>query len=241
MKEVSVLDYVKSQLGFGAGSRQPSGDRNTRKVGKAAKKMPLISRVRPLVVNPAALLISLLLLAYVLARLPRMPGDADYSLLFAFWVLAILGYVFAFVRYPKINVPRAPKLRGEPLAVLLILAGAILLGLSLRLWNLGTIPFVLSGDEASQGLEAVSVVNGEIRNPFSTGWYSVPTMVFFLFSLPIRFFGQTAFAIRLPAAILGALTIPLVFLLVRHLTKGMDAKRDPVCVSMPQPLKSTEE
>ncbi|MGH2582985.1 MAG: glycosyltransferase family 39 protein [Anaerolineales bacterium] len=214
MKEASVLDYIKSRLGLEISPRLPAPKRKSR---GPTKKASSVSDVGRLIAKPAVLALAVLLTGYVLARLPRMPREADYSLVFVFWICSILAYFFAVAGLPKLRMPRIPRLRGEPIVVLVILMGITLAGLFLRIWNLETIPFVLSGDEASQGLEAVAVLAGRIRNPFSTGWYSVPTMNFFLFSFPIRLFGQTQFAVRLPAAILGAATIPLVFLLVRSL------------------------
>jgi 4-amino-4-deoxy-L-arabinose transferase-like glycosyltransferase len=89
--------------------------------------------------------------------------------------------------------------------------------LLLRLWSVGTLPFTLGGDEASQGLEALRVVNGNLRNPFTTGWLGVPTMSFFYNSLSIRFLGSTIFALRLPWVIVGTITVLTTFLLVRQL------------------------
>ena len=89
--------------------------------------------------------------------------------------------------------------------------------LLLRIWSLGAIPFTLGGDEASQGLEALRVIEGQIRNPFSTGWLGVPTMSFFYGSFGISALGRTAAAVRLPWALIGTATVPIVFLLVREI------------------------
>jgi len=74
------------------------------------------------------------------------------------------------------------------------------------LW-MDEIPWVLTGDEASAGLNAVDFLNGTRDNIFSIGWYSFPSLYFFIQSLSIRLLGQTIEALRLPSAIAGALTV----------------------------------
>jgi hypothetical protein len=91
------------------------------------------------------------------------------------------------------------------------------LAFGLRVWRVGRIPFALGGDEASQGLEAVRVLNGLLRNPFTTGWLGVPTMSFFFNSWSIDLWGQTIFALRLPWVLVGSATVVLVFFLVKRL------------------------
>ncbi|MGH2545142.1 MAG: ArnT family glycosyltransferase, partial [Ardenticatenaceae bacterium] len=106
-----------------------------------------------------------------------------------------------------------------------LIAGLILVvALFLRSWNLDVIPATLGGDEASQGLEALRVIAGDIRNPFTTGWLGVPTLSFYYNSLSIRLLGPTAGALRLPWALVGTATVATTFWLVtrlRGLTLGL--------------------
>ena len=99
----------------------------------------------------------------------------------------------------------------------LIVAVMITVGFVLRVWRLDTIPSTVGGDEASQGLEALRVLAGEIRNPFTTGWLGVPTMSFFFQSITIKFFGPTIMALRLPWVFVGTTTLLLMFWLVNRL------------------------
>ncbi|MEJ2748015.1 MAG: glycosyltransferase family 39 protein, partial [Anaerolineae bacterium] len=92
----------------------------------------------------------------------------------------------------------------------------------LRAWQIGTIPFTLGGDEGSQGLEALRVINGGLRNPFTTGWLGVPTMSFFFNSLSLRLLGPTITALRLPWAFVGTATVLVAYLLVKQMAgRGM--------------------
>lgn len=159
---------------------------------------------------------AILLTIFVLWRLPQTPAVDSHALLFWAWLAALVLYVAAFL-------PRFPWrwhnhlwLR-ENWQIGLLAAGLGAAALLLRLWRLETIPFALSGDEASQGLEAVRILAGELRNPFTTGWLGVPTMSFFFNSWSIAWLGQTAFALRLPWALVGAVTVVVVFFLVKRL------------------------
>jgi 4-amino-4-deoxy-L-arabinose transferase-like glycosyltransferase len=87
-----------------------------------------------------------------------------------------------------------------------------LLALGLRIFNTSLIPAILSGDEASAGLFSARVAAGTVNNPFKVGWYSFPSLFFFIQSLGIQLFGQTTAALRVPSAIVGALTVSVVYL-----------------------------
>ncbi len=109
--------------------------------------------------------------------------------------------------------PSSPRIRWEtPLLI-----GILALGLYLRLSDLGTIPFTLGGDEAAQGLETLRVLQGEIRDPFATGWRGVPAINFYFSSLFVKAMGPTVAALRLPWALVGAATILAAYVLVRTL------------------------
>lgn len=77
------------------------------------------------------------------------------------------------------------------------------------------IPPVLSGDEASSGLSAFLFLDGKSNNIFTTGWFSFPSLFFYLQSLPISLLGNTIPALRLLSALIGALTVGATFLLAR--------------------------
>jgi len=75
-----------------------------------------------------------------------------------------------------------------------------------------TIPILLTGDEASMGASATRYANGERTNLFITGWFSFPSLFYFLQSISIRIFGITIEALRIPSALAGALTVGGVYL-----------------------------
>lgn len=168
------------------------------------------------------LLIALLSTVMLLAMLARLDRLADHRLPALLWLVAIAAYALA-VSSPGRHAWRTlspRKLRAtkpERRAPLIILLAIVTAALLLRVTFLEAIPYTLAGDEASQGLEAVRVLQGEIRNPFTTGWLGVPTLSFFFNSLTVELLGMTKTALRLPWALLGSATVLAAFLLVRQL------------------------
>ena len=81
----------------------------------------------------------------------------------------------------------------------------------------GDIPHGLSGDEGSAGLVAVSMLEGRFNNPFTMGWYSFPSLFFFIPAIFIGVLGHTYEALRTPAALAGALTVVGLYWLARPL------------------------
>ena len=91
-----------------------------------------------------------------------------------------------------------------------------LLAMAVRVWHLGSIPWVLAGDEASAGLSGIGFLNGSQTNIFGMGWYSFPALYFLFPAASIKLFGQTIAALRLPSALAGAITVPLLYYFARR-------------------------
>ncbi|MBI3973706.1 MAG: glycosyltransferase family 39 protein [Chloroflexi bacterium] len=146
------------------------------------------------------------------------PATADYRVAFLLWLGAIALYLVAIAPAgrPRLNLHtwwRRPATR----VLVAVLGSIVLVALGMRVWNLGGIPPTLGGDEGSQGLEALRILKGELRNPFTTGWLGVPTMSFFFNTPTIAWLGNTIFALRLPWALVGTATVLVVFWLVTRL------------------------
>ncbi len=208
-----------NSFGTGPGSGEDIGarGRDTPKLTADGMQPSATLAARP----PAWRLIALgsvvILTAYLLALLRIDPPLPEYAGAFALWVGAIGVYLMA-VAPPSRLAPRRWGIRRKlDRASALTLGIIVVAAFGLRVWQLETIPGTLGGDEGSQGFEAIRMIRGELRNPFTTGWTSVPTMSF-LFTVPsIGLFGNTAFSLRLPWALVGALTVLIVFRLVTRL------------------------
>jgi 4-amino-4-deoxy-L-arabinose transferase-like glycosyltransferase len=92
-----------------------------------------------------------------------------------------------------------------------------LLALVLRVFALESVPFTLGGDEAWHGLLARQVIDGQLRNPFTMGFMSMPTLFYWPLSWSLRLFGDSVVGLRLAAALVGAVTVPILYLFARDL------------------------
>lgn len=145
------------------------------------------------------------------------PPRATYLPQFLMWLGAIFAYIIAIT--PPRTLPRMEwalwwDVNRRTVVILTII---IVAAFALRAWDLEHIPNTLGGDEGSQGLEAIKILNGEIRNPFTTGWLGVPTMSFFYNTITIGPMGNTITALRLPWAVIGTATVLVFFWLVTRL------------------------
>jgi 4-amino-4-deoxy-L-arabinose transferase-like glycosyltransferase len=114
-------------------------------------------------------------------------------------------------RLRAIAVSRRAWLEATTVLALTILA------FLLRASALGTVPFTLGGDEAWHGLLARKVMAGEIRNPFVMGYMSMPTFFYWPLSWSLRLVGNDVVGLRFPAALVGTLTVPVLYLFARDL------------------------
>src|SRR5260370_5819476 len=101
--------------------------------------------------------------------------------------------------------------RSSWLIVILIL----LLGGWLRTNNLEEVPPGLYHDEAYSGLDALGILRGAGFPVFFEGNGGREPFFIYLHALSIQLFGISPFALRIPAAFLGILTLAVFFSLVR--------------------------
>ena len=80
----------------------------------------------------------------------------------------------------------------------------------------GHVPNNFSGDEGAVGLEARDVLDGVVRDPFTTGWMSHPTLWFYVQAASLRVFGDSVVGLRMISALLGAATIPALYVFARR-------------------------
>ena len=174
-----------------------------------------------------------------LGNLRSDPPLSDYTLTLIMWLASIVLFVASIISPP----PRAHRdwrawwAQNWPLVAAVSAIG--LLALALRVIDLDTIPPTLGGDEGSQGVEALKILRGELVNPFTTSWMSVPTMSFFFNTLTIGPLGHTAFALRLPWALIGTsdgVDHVCVDAAAQGAGDGLDGRRAAGGVSLPHSL-----
>ena len=103
---------------------------------------------------------------------------------------------------------RVRSWKWVPLLLVVAIAAA------LRFWALGTTPPGLYHDEASNGLDALGVLEGERPVFFEANNGREPLFIY-LVALSVAVLGRSPGAIRIVAALLGALTIPATYLMAK--------------------------
>ncbi len=92
-------------------------------------------------------------------------------------------------------------------------------GALLRFYKLGELPYGVYQDEAWHGLDALALLDsGNIKLYFEANNGREPLYIY-LVTAAVYVFGPTAYALRIPAAILGTLTIPASYLMGFALSK----------------------
>ena len=99
---------------------------------------------------------------------------------------------------------------------LLFVAGITSLAAILRFYKLGTIPFIIDGDEGRLAQVAQVTILGIRANPFSS-WENFGMLYLQLVNAALTFFGATPFALRFLPALSGTLAIPSTYLLARQI------------------------
>lgn len=98
---------------------------------------------------------------------------------------------------------------------------AVVLGLTglaylLRAVELQHYPPMMHGDEGEMGIMALGILEGTFRvPPFTTFWLAHPTMFHYWQALSMALFGKNEVGLRVLSAITGALSVSLLYFLVR--------------------------
>jgi 4-amino-4-deoxy-L-arabinose transferase-like glycosyltransferase len=95
---------------------------------------------------------------------------------------------------------------------------AIVLGLALwlRLPNLAQVPYVVHGDEAACGLQALRWLHGQVTTLLDTGWYGLPVGGYGVPALVMRVFGANLYGLRLSSVLVGLISIAATYALARE-------------------------
>lgn len=115
--------------------------------------------------------------------------------------------------------------------IFIILTAIIILGGALRLWQLGHIPTSPDWDEASLGYDAYSILHtgkdqyGQVLPIVLRSFNDYKPALYAYLAIPsIAVFGLNTFAVRLPSAIFGILSLIAVFYLVKEIFENYKYK-----------------
>lgn len=169
---------------------------------------------------------TLLIIALLLSWLTRFAAGNSLEALhpgvmIAAWAGALMAVILGSYRWWQ-AVPFRLS-RGE----LLGMGGLFLAALLLRATFLTQYPNTLSGDEGSAGLMATGFYSGRSTNLFAVGWFSFPTLYYWVQSWGLHLLGQTTEGLRITSAVAGALSVVAVYglgrVLVGRLVGGIAA------------------
>lgn len=149
------------------------------------------------------------------------PGRAvtDSSLdLVLLWLASIVGLVILAAGPPrKEHTARLRAWAYRSRKDILITAGIALMALIPRVYDLSSYPWALSGDEGTFAFTARSVLEGELSNPFSSGPWGYPSLLFIFQGWLIGLTGETIGGARMLSAVLGTASVVAIYWLTRHL------------------------
>src|SRR4028119_1110601 len=100
---------------------------------------------------------------------------------------------------------------NQPLRKLLPLLLVVALATFLRFYKLSDLPLGLHGDEAVSGLEARRILQQGSIGPYSHLALGQPSGPLYLFTIPLKLFGNTIFALRALTALVGTCTVLLLY------------------------------
>ncbi len=155
-----------------------------------------------------------LFLALLAPRFVASDGSQQPFIALTIWLTATAIAFFALYQSPSRDGANRQREYDFSLIASVLL---FLIALMLRLHDLDQHPFILIGTEANIGLGAMNVINGSLRNPFSSGWLTNPTLPLYLLAIPLKLLGPSVFSLRLLSPFVGAITVIATFLIGQRL------------------------
>jgi 4-amino-4-deoxy-L-arabinose transferase-like glycosyltransferase len=157
-----------------------------------------------------------LLVAAIVVSVAAYRAEPDPSLrpwpVLLLWIGSIVLFLGASGLLARPETTMRIRIERWEVAFLLSMTFAALL---LRVLALDRVPGNFSGDEGEMGEMARSVLSGDLRDPFTTGWLGHPTLWFFLQALSLDVIGNSVIGLRALSALIGTATVPLLYLFAR--------------------------
>lgn len=169
----------------------------------------------------AGLLIGLAAIGLAVVSIPRFqegptPGGAWWlhiaSLVAFVTAVALLDRFWIGERTEVADEETRPWSLTEASALVLI----VMLGVALRLYRLGELPFGTWYDEASVGLQALRILAEPLYRPIFDGAIGEPTHYSFMAAAAFKLFDVGTASIRLSSVVMGIATVPAAYLAGRE-------------------------
>ena len=99
----------------------------------------------------------------------------------------------------------------------ILLGAAVLVAATVpRLYDLTGNPWAMSGDEGTFAITAREAIDGNIRNPFNSGPWGYPTLLFMIQGWLMDLYGVNVGGARLMSALLGVGSMVSIYFLTKH-------------------------
>jgi len=142
------------------------------------------------------------------------------------WAISLLLLLLAFVGHRAhahqsadaglVEVEDRTDLAIPRLLEIAIFLAIFLLALGLRLYRLDDWQTGMHGDEGEAGMDAISILEGNLVSPFRTGWFSQPNFYYWGIALTMKVFGTGMLGLRMFSTLAGTLMILPFYPLVRQ-------------------------
>jgi len=159
---------------------------------------------------------SVFLFCFTTWRSMLRPQEAYFGELILCWGLAMAAFYIALS--PPRGEPRPADDRPLQGWEHWLLLGLFVAAFLIRGVSLDKVPYMLDNDEAGYTVEGVTLrqVNF-LFTPFEPGQFSQPRLYQGMVAITVKLFGANLWGARLPSVLLGALTLPFMYLLGREL------------------------
>jgi 4-amino-4-deoxy-L-arabinose transferase-like glycosyltransferase len=177
---------------------------------------PLAGWRHPRTLVPAAIAVSACIACW---RLQHQGGpESDRWGSIPVWTVGLIGALLAVWQPPAGRSDHAVRAwwrrrRGE-VAVLCACAAAAAIA---TMVHLGSMPWTFNGDEGGFAVLSNKMLDGEVPNPFGVGYMAHPLLYNAMQSAAMHVAGRTVLGARLVSAVLGALSVPLAYLVAKRL------------------------
>ncbi len=146
----------------------------------------------------------------------RLVTDPSWDLVIL-WLASIGALFVVAFDLPRKSTPglMLNKIRAARLDLLLGFA-VVLAALLPRLYDLTGNPWAMSGDEGTFAVTARDAIDGKIRNPFYSGPWGYPSLLFMIQGWLMELYGVNVGGARFMSAMLGVGSVLSIYLLTRH-------------------------
>lgn len=146
----------------------------------------------------------------------RAINDSSIDLVIL-WILSIGALVISATGIPtRRSMKSAQAWFRRNKSAFLLAGGVAVLAAVPRLFDLSNYAWSMSGDEGTFGVTARATLSGQMSNPFSSGPWGYPSMLFIIQGWLIDLFGDSVGSARMLSAMLGIGSVLAVYALVRH-------------------------